>query len=48
MLANIKVMAIHHKSVLPYEPYNQVNTRKLRTHGDNTTPPAGIEPTTSP
>lgn len=44
MLANIKVMAIHHKSVLPYEPYNQVNTRKLRTHGDNTIDP--LQPAT--
>ena len=37
--ANIKVVALHHKSVLPYEPYNQVNTRKLRTHGDSTIDP---------
>ena len=37
--ANIKVVALHHKSVMPYEPYNQVNTRKLRTHGDNNVDP---------
>ena len=37
--ANIKVVALHHKSVLPYEPYNQVNTRKLRTHGDSSVDP---------
>lgn len=36
---NIKVSAIHNKAILPYEPYNQVNTRKLRTHGNNNIDP---------
>lgn len=31
---DVKIMALHHKAVMPYEPYQQLNTRKLRTHGD--------------
>ena len=37
--ADIKVTALAHKAVMPYEPYNQVNTRKLKTHGDNNVDP---------
>ncbi len=36
---NIKVSAIHNKAILPYEPYNKVNTRKLRTHGNDNVDP---------
>ena len=38
-IAELKVMALNHKAVLPYDPYNPVNTRKLRTHGDNSVDP---------
>ncbi len=38
-VCDLKVMALHHKAVMPYEPYQQINTRKLRTHGDNTKDP---------
>lgn len=38
-LCEIKVIALHNKAVLPYEPYNQVNTRKLRVHGDSSVDP---------
>lgn len=37
--ADIKVTALAHKAVMPYEPYNQVNTRKLKTHGNNNVDP---------
>ncbi len=35
----IDITALHNKAILPYEPYNQVNTRKLKTHGDNSVDP---------
>ena len=38
-IAELKVMALNHKAVLPYDPYNPINTRKLRTHGDDSVDP---------
>ena len=38
-IAEIKVMALDHKAVLPYDPIDMVNTRKLRTHGDKSSDP---------
>lgn len=35
----VDIIALHHKAVMPYEPYNMVNTRKLRIHGDNSVDP---------
>ena len=37
--ADIKVTALAHKAVMPYEPYNQVNTKKLKTRGNNKVDP---------
>lgn len=38
-ICEIKVMALHNRAVLPYEPYNQINTRTLRTKGNDSVDP---------